>query len=216
MLEVTQYSAADLVKRSAAQILYLSKKRQEIISKRMENGTAFQSKIVKDSSLSNIVADEMRGCHSIKIDNTDIEIFYCIDMIKDGCFYEIKSVLDEFGNPTTEYPEWYLNSSLLQCAFYKALLMIDKVSRLYTPKFRLKQGYKRSSCKIDSDNDYYLIFGDIAKYKIEVTDAKKIVDFYKKKIKSMTDFDSARSFDEKNKFKEYNKLKKYFNVVKID
>ena len=218
-----KYSASDLVKRSAAQIIYLKDKLDSILSRRMLNGEAYQSKIVKDESLSNTVADEMRGCYTYidkkegEIFNDEsVEIFFCIDMIKNGCFYEIKSVLDEDGNETTEYPDWYLNSSLLQCAFYKSLLLRMNGNKLFTPKFRVREGYKKSAMDVDVNAPYYLIFGTIGTWEVVVNDPDAIIDFFKNKIHYIRGgYTWARDFDGQYKRKEFDLLKEYFTFTKI-
>lgn len=207
-----RYSAADLVKRSCAQLVYFKNYKEDVLSQRALNGEEYQSKIVKDESLANTVADEMRGCYSYD----DIEIFFCIDMIKNGEFYEIKSIQDDDGNETLEYPEWYLNSSLLQCAFYKSLLMEMNGNKLYTPKFRLKEGYKMSCVEINNNANYYLKFGGVGVWKIDVVNPTDIIDFYKNKIAHITDYDDARAFDREFKWKEFEVLKKHFTFSKIE
>ena len=206
-----KYSASELVKRSSMQLVYLREKNMRILTKMMANGTAYQSHIVKDESLANIVAEEMRGCYTYD----DNQIFFCIDMIKNGDFYEIKSVLNESGEDADEYDEWYLNSSLLQCAFYKSLIMRMDSDILFTPKFRVKEGYKKTYLKIDKNANYYLKFGKIGEYKVDVTDPDKLIDFYKNKINSLTDYYSAKNFDIEFKHKEFGLLEKYFTWEKI-
>lgn len=207
-----RYSAADLVKRSCAQLVYFKNYKEDVLSQRALNGEEYQSKIVKDESLANTVADEMRGCYSYD----DVEIFFCIDMIKNGEFYEIKSIQDDDGNETLEYPEWYLNSSLLQCAFYKSLLMEMNGNKLYTPKFRLKEGYKMSCVEINNNANYYLKFGGVGVWRIDVVNPTDIIDFYKNKIAHITDYDDARAFDREFKWKEFEVLKKHFTFSKIE
>jgi hypothetical protein len=207
-----RYSAADLVKRSCAQLVYFKNYKEDVLSQRALNGEEYQSKIVKDESLANTVADEMRGCYSYD----DVEIFFCIDMIKNGEFYEIKSIQDDNGNETLEYSEWYLNSSLLQCAFYKSLLMEMNGNKLYTPKFRLKEGYKMSCVEINNNANYYLKFGGVGVWRIDVVNPTDIIDFYKNKIAHITDYDDARAFDREFKWKEFEVLKKYFTFSKIE
>lgn len=206
-----KYSAGDLVKRSAAQLVFLREKLESILTARMLKGEKFQSKVVKDESLSNVVADEMRGCYAYN----DIEIFFCIDMIKNGNFYEIKSVFDKNGNDSLEYDDWYLNSSLLQCAFYKSLLLKMEGNKLYTPKFRIKEGYKKISIEINKNNPYYLIFGKIGIWEIKVINPDEIINFYKDKISHLKYMEDAKIFDLKFKHKEFELLNPYFQYNKL-
>lgn len=206
-----KYSAADLIKRSCAQLVYFRDRTERILSQMAINGIQYQSKIVKDESLANTVTDEMRGCYAYD----DVEIFFCIDMIKNGEFWEIKSIQDENGNETLEYPQWYLNSSLLQCAFYKSLLLRMEGDMLFTPKFRIKEGYKRVALQINKNNNYYLQFGGVGVWQIDVINADALIEFYKNKINHITDYTEARAFDRQFKFKEFELLKQYFTYVKI-
>lgn len=96
-----KYSASKLIKCSAAQIVYFKNRAEHFLNRQLLLGEQYQSKIIKDESLANIVADEMRGCYAYN----NIEIFFCVDMIKNGEFYEIKSIFDDNGNETLEYPE---------------------------------------------------------------------------------------------------------------
>ena len=201
-----KYSASDLVKRSAAQIVYLRYRAEAALSRRALLGEQYQSKIVKGESLSNVVADEMRGCYTYDGD----EIFFCIDMIKNGEFFEIKSVQDKDGNETDIYPEWYLNNLLLQCAFYKSLILNMNGSTLYTPKFRLKEGFKKAHIEINKSASYYLIFGSVGMFKVDVIDPKKIISFYENKIDHCTDYEMARKYDTEYKRKEFELLSPFF------
>jgi len=63
-------------------------------------------------------------------------LFFCIDLVKEDLFVEIKSIEDE-----NNYEDWYLYSSVLQSTFYATLL--KQVKSLDTPKFRKKEGYKQ-------------------------------------------------------------------------
>lgn len=207
-----KYSASKLIKCSAAQIVYFKNRAEHFLNRQLLLGEQYQSKIIKDESLANIVADEMRGCYAYN----NIEIFFCVDMIKNGEFYEIKSIFDDNGNETLEYPEWYLHSSLLQCAFYKSLILKMDGNILYTPKFRIKEGYKKVHIQINKKAPYYLLFGQVGKYEIQVQNPDKIIEFYKDKIEHCNDYSSAREFDSKYKFKEFDLLKQYFNYYETE
>lgn len=218
------FSASDLIKRSCAQIVYLHNKQKQIYTDMMQNGTKYQEKIIDEEKIKNQVADELRGCYTYsnineKFINKPIlfHIFFCIDMLKNNEFYEIKSILDENGNNITTYPQWYFNNSLLQCAFYKSLLMNLDTDKLYTPKFRIKEGYKKQCIQINNNANYYLKFGDVGLYQIDVLNPEKIIEFYKNKINHIYfyDYDIARKFDYQFKWKEYDFLNQYFTYKKI-
>lgn len=210
-MEIENISASDLIKRSAKQLVYLRLKKEKIHNWMMERGVEYQHKVVKDESLQNTVTEELRGCYPYK----NYNIFFCIDMLKDSAFYEIKSIFDEEGNPTLVYDDWYLNQSILQCAFYKSLIMKMPSTILYTPKFRIKEGYKKISVDVKREWPYYLMFGEVGVYEVQVLDPDSIIDFYINKIESLGDYTSAGCFDSKYKWKEFDELKNYFVVNKI-
>lgn len=211
MENLVKYSASDLIKKSCRQIIFLRNKKEQIISRMQLKGTQFQSKISEEIKILNkgIIAEELRGVYNY--DN--ITIFFCIDLYVNNCFYEIKSIFDKNGNESLEYEDWYLNNSLLQCAFYKSLLMLGENNTLFTPKFRLKEGFEFKAQPINKYNDYFLIFGNVEKYKIEVTNPEEIIYFYKQKIEHLKNYDCATIFDSKYKRKEFDFLKKYFKYT---
>lgn len=208
-----KYSASDLIKKSCRQIVFLRNKKEQIISAMQRKGVQFQSKITEEVRLSNKgeVAEELRGSYSYN----DIVIFFCIDLYANDCFYEVKSIFDRDGNESTTYEDWYLNNSLLQCALYKSLLMLGDNDCLFTPKFRLKEGFEFKAQPINKLNDYFLIFGNVAKYKIDIINPIEIINFYKEKISSLENYDVATIFDNKYKRKEFKLLKKYFKYTEI-
>jgi len=207
-----KYSAADLIKKSCRQIVFLRNKKEQIVSAMQRKGIQFQSKITNEIKEQNKgeVAEELRGSYSYN----NKTIFFCIDLYFNECFYEVKSIFDEDGNVSDIYDDWYLNNSLLQCAFYKSLLMLGDNDKLFTPKFRLREGFEFKVQEINKLNDYFLIFGNVGKYKIDVLDPEAIVDFYKYKIESLEDYNAASAFDAKFKRKEFDILKEYFSFTK--
>lgn len=197
------FSASDLIKKSASQIKYLRDKAERYVSNRMLLGEAFQKKVIKQK---NADADEMRGIYQ----QDNIIIFFSNDMIKDGKVVEIKMVNDE-----KDCPLWYFKSSILQTAFYKALLMKSN-GILSTPTFRIKEGYNKKTIKINPNTKYNLIFGK-EEYSIEVTNKEKIVNFFINKAKvSLLSYNDTKLYDFKYKFKEYDNLKDSFIFTKIN
>jgi len=132
-----------------------------------------------------------------------------------GIFYEVKSILDEFGKESDEYEGWYLESSLLQCALYKSLLIEGNNERLYTPKFRLREGYKMRCVEVDINGPYQLIFGSKLKYEVEVLDSRSIIEYYESKVGACVDYDSATKWDAEHKFKDFSLLRDYFRWREI-
>ena len=206
------YSAADLVKRSCAQIVYFRETgKEKPVSPKMSVGISFQESITQRESLTNEVACEMRGCYNYK----DNSIFFCIDMVKNGEFFEIKSVTDENGVDTLDYPEWYLQSSLLQCVAYKTLLLNMDGNTLVTPKFRLDAGFEDITINVDKQAQFNLIFGNVGTFKVNVTDDAKVLKFIQDKVDALLNYTTARAFDAQYKHKEFEILRDCFTFEKI-
>jgi len=195
-----KFSASDLVKKSASQILFTRGKSQ-IVSDQMLKGEQFQ----KDTFISKGgVAEELRG----KYLQDNFIIYFCNDMLKDKAMWEIKSVNDPIN-----YPQWYLNSSLLQVAFYKSLLM-NSDGVLSTPQFRIDQGYEKQEVIVNKNIDYYLLF-DKQEFKVDVLNDKEIILYFMEKAQSTLNWDDAKSFDSITRFKEFDILRDSFNFTKI-
>lgn len=202
-----QFSASDLIKKSAAQIKYLQLRRELYRKKLTENcqrGVNYQAKMACKLE----AAEEFRGTYC----QDDIVIYFCNDLVTTNKIVEVKSIVGEAES-------WYFESSLLQTAFYKAMLMLSS-GWLFTPKFRIKEGYARDKIHVDPFIDYHLLFGN-KEYKITIPtieDAKIIVDFFVQKasIIAKGSWDEARSFDSKYKFKQYEALNNHFkyNLVR--
>lgn len=202
-----QFSASDLIKKSAAQIKYLQLRR-ELYRKRLtencQRGVNYQAKMACKLE----AAEEYRGTYC----QNDIVIYFCNDLVTARKIVEVKSVVGAVES-------WYFESSLLQTAFYKAMLMLSN-GWLFTPKFRIKEGYARNKIQVNPLIDYHLLFGN-KEYKIiipTIEDAKIIVDFFVQKasIIAKGSWDEARSFDSKYKFKQYEALNNHFkyNLVR--
>lgn len=191
------FSAAELVKRSASQLVFLElKKLKWQATQRQIKGNKYAEKIV----LKEQASSEKRGILPLKEDL----LFFCIDMVKGNLFVEIKMVDDE-----NNYEDWYLNSSILQSTLYATLL--TKVKTLDTPKFRKKEGFKQEIIKIPKPNTFELWFGK--NKRIEVYKNKEVFEFYVRKMEIIRncvdriDFEPCREFDLKYKFKEFSILK---------
>ena len=196
------FSAADLVKRSAAQIKYLRDRRDKqikTITEKMQFGQNYQHQVAQKME----AAEEFRT--SVTID--DIVIFACHDIVCQDKLVEIKTT--QFG---TE--QWYLESCLLQVAFYKSLVMLSD-GYMFTPKFRIKEGYKKECKKINKLIPYYLQFGE-TKYIVDVKNPSTIVDYFVTKAKAtLNSYADARNYDEKHKFKHFKELKRYFTYKTV-
>ena len=193
-------SASELVKRSASQLLYKEIKRiQWQATPRQVKGNKYAEKI----TLKEEASAEKRGILNLGEDL----LFFCIDLVKDNLFVEIKMVENE-----NNYEDWYLYSSIMQSTFYASLL--TKVKSLDTPKFRKKEGFKQEHISVPKDFIFELWFGDKQKYTILPNE--EVLNHYLNKanlIKSCidsADFDKCRDFDSKYKFKEFSIYKPQF------
>jgi hypothetical protein len=190
-------SASELVKRSASQLLYKEIKRiQWRATPRQFEGNKYAEEIVKLEKAS----AEKRGIISLGEDL----LFFCIDMVKDNKYIEIKMIEDE-----ENYEDWYLYSSIMQSTFYASLL--QQVKTLDTPKFRKKEGFIQEIIKIVPNPKFELWFGKHQRYRIFPND--KVLTHYLDKAKLISkcvkdaDFDTCREFDAKYKFKEFSIFK---------
>lgn len=197
-------SASELVKRSAAQLLYKEIKRIEWQpTQRQFKGNKFADKIVEKEKASS----EKRGIINLGEDL----LFFCIDLVKDDLFVEIKMVENE-----NNYEDWYLYSSIIQSTFYASLLQQVKI--LDTPKFRKKEGYKQEIIQIPSKFKFQLWFGN---KKYEIIPDKKVLNHYLDKAKLIKscietkDFDTCKKFDAKFKFKEFSIFKPKYKEIKL-
>lgn len=194
------FSAADLVKRSASQIKYLRDKRLKIYTKQMESGVSFQNHVAE---LKEESAEEFRTT----VDCGNIIIFACHDIITPTKVIEVKTI--EFGAE-----QWYLESSVLQTAFYKSLLMMSD-GKVYTPKFRIKEGYKKEVKSLNTHIDYCLQFGNTV-YLVEVSNPNNIVNYFvEKAIITLQDYSVCKEYDSKHKFQHFKELKQYFKYKQL-
>ena len=198
------FSAADLVKKSASQIKYLRDKMISIHTWRMDHGIQFQKQIAEQKEES---AEEFRTSLEDPNPESDIVVFATHDVVCPDKIIEVKTT--EFGAE-----QWYLESSLLQTAFYKSLIMTSN-GDMFTPKFRIKEGYKKEYRKVDTSIPYHLQFGD-DEYDVEVKDPYEIISYflYKAKI-SLGSYDECRAYDAVHKFKHFEDLKHCFDYKKI-
>lgn len=196
-------SASELVKRSASQLLYKEIKRVEWqATPRQRKGNKYADEVVEKEQASS----EKRGI----INLGDDLLFFCIDLVKDDLFVEIKMIEDE-----DNYEDWYLYSSIMQSTFYASLL--QQVKTLDTPKFRRKEGFKQEVIKVPSKFKFELWFGEYQKY--EITPNKEVLDHYLNKAKLIkscieeADFDTCRKFDAKFKHKEFSIFKPKYKKI---
>lgn len=192
------FSASVLVKKSAAQIKYLRDNPTYEVSENALIGEQFQHAIAKELN-----ADEEM---STRLELDEIVLYASHDIVTDKYVQEIKSV---FG----EAPQWYLESSILQTAFYKSMIMLS-TGKMLTSAFRVAQGYESKSIEVSTDIEYRLKFGEDV-YVVEVSNPKAIVDYFAQKAKSTFDYDTAREYDRMHKFKHFQECSKYFKYNRL-
>lgn len=166
----------------------------------------FQHKVAEEKGCT---AEEFRTCVEYK----DIFIFACHDLITEDGFVEVKNIDDD----SKEIPQWYLESSLLQCALYKSLLLHSN-GFVTTPKFRIKEGYNKESKRVDINKPYILHIGN-DEYEVSLKNkeaSEKILEYFYEKAKSTGNYDDARLYDSTHKFKHFEHLKQYFTYEKIN
>jgi hypothetical protein len=197
-------SASELVKRSASQLLYKEiKKIQWKSTDRQIKGNKYADEVVKKESAS----QEKRGIINLGEDL----LFFCIDLVKDNKFVEIKMIEDE-----NNYENWYFYLSIIQSTFYCTLL--TQVKTLDTPKFRKKEGFKQEIITVPENFKFELWFGNNQKY--QVFPNQLLMNHYLNKIKVIKEgiqnvnFDNCREFDAKFKFKEFSIFKPKYKKLK--
>jgi hypothetical protein len=201
MEEINKFSASDLIKRSCYQMWYLNYKHESYMSYAIEKGIKFQKKVAQHIGE---CCEEQRS--SLTKDN--IVIFACHDIITPDYVMEVKSY-----DPNKTEGDWFFNSCCLQTAFYKSILESTN-GDTYTPKFRLRDGYKMQYKKVNPEIPYHLQFGD-KQFNITVNNKDKIIDYFVNKAIASLDKWDSRYWDMHHKHKEYNELKQYFNVEEI-
>lgn len=192
------FSAKDLCSKSAMQIIYLrDNPNKRVVSQNMIDGSKYQSNVFNTTP--NALHSEMVGHYDCIIDGIDINIYFSNDIITDNSIIEVKHV-------NVDYEEWYLENSLLQCAFYKSMIMVK--SRILKTASFVNEPKKEINVK--GDIDYYLKFGDKT-FKIEVLNPHFIIGFFTCKAEHTMNYEDAKKFDEMYKGKEFKLLSKAFN-----
>ena len=194
------FSASELVKKSLSQLLY-NKVINKIHLKPTDNqikGNEYSQKISnKEGGLS-----EKRGIINIG----DDKLYFCVDLIQDNKFIEIKMVNNE--------NDFFLKSAILQSTLYCSLL--KKVKTLDTPTFLKKEGIKNEIIVRPDKYTFELWFGD-KRYKIYSN--SNVENFYINKLKSLKNcilhknFNGAKLYDSKYKGKEFDILNPKYKEI---
>lgn len=203
-MQTINFSAKDLISRSCMQIkMFLEK--PELKPKPNINqwkGVDYQHEVA--TQIDGVIGEEMGSCFEFD----EVRIYFSNDIITKDKIIEVKHIDKE-----RVVEEWYLNSCLLQCAIYKTLVE-ECDNKLRTSLFHINNGNPIQNCVIKNDFEYLLYFGE-DRYKIEVTNKKKIINFIKTKVKHCLTWDDARYFDNQFKRKEFEILKDCFTYNKI-
>ena len=191
------FSAKDLCTRSCMQIKFFIENpdKRPKPNSNVLFGETFQHKVAEQTK--GVIGEEMRGTFIYE----DICINFSNDIVTEDAIIEVKSV-------NRDVEDWYLESSLVQCAVYSALLRKTD-GNLVTAKFFADMGNPIVETKVKPNIDYNLKFGDTL-YCVEVNDEDKIVDFIIKKAKHCNTWDEAKIFDAQYKQKEFETLKDFF------
>lgn len=191
------FSAKDLCTRSCMQIKFFNENpdKRPKPNSNVLFGETFQHKVAEQTK--GVIGEEMRGTFIYE----NICINFSNDIVTKDAIIEVKSV-------NRDVEDWYLESSLVQCAVYSALLRKTN-GNLVTSKFFADMGNPIVETKVKPNIDYNLRFGDTL-YCIEVNDEDKIIDFIIKKAKHCNTWDEAKIFDAQYKQKEFETLKDFF------
>lgn len=203
MNDIISFSAKDLCSRSCMQIKMFAEhpEKRPTPTPQVYEGESYQHQVAK--TMADVIGEEMKGT----LMKENICINFSNDIVCKDKIVEVKSVNGEAEN-------WYLESSLLQCAVYNSLLKMTD-GKLKTAKFFSDKGNPIVETVVDDGIKYFLKFGNDI-YLINVKDAGSIVRFILEKAKASMSWDSAKLFDAAYKRKEFETLKPFFDYVKID
>lgn len=193
------FSASSLVKKSARQLIYLKQKNvKKRPTKRQRAGNEYAAKVATSKYV------EMRGSYKTA---SDYWIYFSFDEVKPK---KNHTELIEIKQVQRGSPHWYLEQSLLQCAFYRALFLKSN-KRLQTATFAQKRFVARKLNLQGKKTFSILKFGN-KKYKIYIRNSGAILDFFthKAEIISSLDYEKALDFDKRFKHKEFHHLRKFF------
>jgi hypothetical protein len=194
-------SAAELVKRSAAQLWFFTNHPE----RRKKNET-FQKiagqKFAKQNTKSKYI--EMGNYYLYN----GHRIYFAIDEVnkEKGKMHLIEhKMVKNFD----ECPPWYFQNSLIQVAFYGALT--NRQTKLRSAKFTGQSYEIRTQSRMYSK----LNFG--GKWYTVTYDAEPVMDFFMKKIRALESYKQAKAFDTLYKHREWEEhFKKYIRYRKVN
>lgn len=201
-----RFSAKDLCTRSCMQ-LKMFRERPELKPKpnvAQWQGCDFQHNLTK--ALDNVIGEEMGNC----LQHNNLLIYFANDIVTTGHIFEVKNIT----NYDATKDEWFLKSSLAQCAVYKTLTHFCK-NKLKTAVFHVQNGNKYTECVVGDYTHYILVFGT-KRFEIVVHNYDAIRNFILAKATHSLNWDTAKAFDLKYKGQEFEILKQYFSFKEID
>lgn len=202
------HSAKDLISRSCKQLWYFQQLPPREVVKKKEpskwqiEGSNFQDMII-NTHFPNCYS-EMCGV----FEYNGNAVFFSNDICYEDKLIEVKWI-DE----GSEVPDWYLQTSLVQCALYSSFIKYG-CNLLHTAKFALRAGKEYKVFKIDLNAPYYLRFGNDT-YIIKVKDPDPFINYIKEKLDCISDHYKAIRFDMKYKHREFELFKENFEYRKL-
>lgn len=183
------FSAAELVKKSTAQIWYKRKHPEEKkpSDRQLKGNEVAESKAISPfQEVGNYFPENL----------TKSRIYYSIDEVrlsKHGLYLIEHKMVDDPNN----CPEWFLQSALIQTAFNSSMAMF--VEHLRTAKFVKGDKYQLniSGLKVRPR----LLFGDTWYY--VSCDERAVIRFYLTKARASLEYETAKRFDNTYKQKEW-------------
>jgi len=186
-------SLSNLIKQSAKQLCYLRLKHST--HTHIHNQLNL-TKVLNDKNISRY--DEMRGTCQFGI----LRINYTFSEMKVN---DVSAELIEYKQTSKDIHKemWYFESCILHSATYQAFAKINPHKILRTASFSLQKGNPLQAIDLTGLYLRSILHMDGKKYKIIVSDAKKIVKFFIEKAIASLDYDTAKKFDKEFKHKEF-------------
>ena len=192
------FSASQLVKCSATQLLYKRDKPRPSQTAAQAKGNSYSEKVSKSEFL------EMSGCFK----HSDIEIHFSVDEVQKnrGRIYLIEHKMVQ-----GDYESWYLLNSVIQTALYGALAQYCTSLK----QARWAPNFESGPRIMDLDKPCYsrLNFGGTL-YRVTF-DATQVIRFYLTKARASKNWNTAKKFDASWKFKEWSWLEQFINFKKL-
>lgn len=205
---MTNHSAKDLISRSCKQLWYFQQlppreaKRKKEPSAWQIEGANFQDMIINNHFPN--CYPEMCGV----FEYNGNAVFFSNDICYENKLIEVKWI-DE----GSVVPDWYLQTSLVQCALYSSFIK-HGCTLLHTAKFALRAGKEYQIFEINQNASYYLRFGNDT-YIVKVIDPTPFINYIKEKLDCVNDYRRAVCFDQKYKHREFELFRNSFEFRKL-